>query len=371
MDQVYCLVLTLQATAADSDGALGRLRGLQDGLQSSTGPRWALLIIGFAGLAIVALVIHMLIRGIRRRRRLVENWQEFGARMDRWELDAPSRKLLRELAMRECPEAPVSLLEQMEVFERAVHRYLKPLCASGGQQAEDAARSVAEIRRQLGFLETEGPVCYSTRELREGQQLQLACKDGREFWGSVCERREDFLRVKLSETPPDDITGQAVEAVFFEGNRAYSFETEVVRVDGAGSICVLEHALDVRSAGAREFHRVGVGESITFRAAWEDDGVERVGTLRDLSAGGLAVVSQCYYEEGEDVVVLFRPSDYLPRRDQTGEELGERRLGGTIVETERLAGRRCLYHVNFPELDAEERRYLFRLVHRLELAARE
>jgi c-di-GMP-binding flagellar brake protein YcgR len=99
--------------------------------------------------------------------------------------------------------------------------------------------------------------------------------------------------------------------------------------------------------------------------------VERVGTLRDLSAGGLAVVSQCYYEEGEDVVVHFRPSDYLPRRDQAGPELQERMMSGAIVETERLAGGRCLYHVNFPELDAEERRYLFRLVHRLELAARE
>jgi len=370
MSPVQFIVVALQATA-DSDGALGRFRGLQDGLQSATGLGWALLIIGFAGLVIVALVIQMLMRGIRRRRRLVENWREFGARMDRWELDAPSRALLRELARRECPQTPVTLLEQIEVFERAVHRYLKPICAAGGQRAEKAARAVAEARRKLGFVGTEGPVYYSTRELRQGQQLQLAPRGGSEFWGTVAEQSEASLHVKPSAPLPADVAGQTVEVVFFEGNRAYSFEARVLRLDASASECVLEHVLDVRSAGAREFHRVDVGKSIAFRAAWEDEDVERIGVLRDLSAGGLALVSQCYYEDGEDVVVSFRPADYLSHKDEAGPELEERRITGTIVETERVAGGRCLYHVNFPELDAEGRRYLFRLVHRLELAARE
>ncbi len=365
----FISVLTL-AAAGDQDFPPA-LRAIRDGLTTDTGRGWALFIIAIATLAIVALLVHALVRGVRRRRRIVANWREFASRMERWELDAPARSLLKELARRDSAENPVRVLEELSAFERAVHRYLKPLCAAGGPRAQQAARAVADLRAELGFAGSEGPAYYSTRELAEGQQLEFAPGGQGEFWGRVAEQREDYLHVAQVEPFPGDIAGRKVAAVFFESNRAYSFDTVVVSADESSRTCVLEHTLDVRSAGARQFHRVRVDKPITFRAAWEEQGVQRTGTLKDLSAGGLALLSPCYYEEGEDVVFHFRPADYLPAADHLGPSLPEQDLTGRIVQVERLAGGRCLQHVSFPELDTPGRGYLFRLVHRLELAARE
>jgi hypothetical protein len=115
---------------------------------------------------------------------------------------------------------------------------------------------------------------------------------------------------------------------------------------------------------------VQVNAPAAVRAPWEDEQVQREATLRDLSAGGAGLVSRCYFEDGEQVVVVLRPGDCLPE-GAAAEDEGPRDLPGTIVGLERTPGGRCRYHVEFGELDSSDRQFLFRLVNRLEAAGQE
>ncbi|MFO8008930.1 MAG: PilZ domain-containing protein [Candidatus Brocadiia bacterium] len=342
-------------------------------MRDSVGTEVALVVIAVAALGMVALLLQMFLAALRRRRTLEQSWADLGRWLENSELSPEQRRLVRELATRYSPDNPMGVVEQIEVFERAVHRYLKPICADGpGADSQRAGQRLRQLRTKLHLETPSGVLYFSSRELEAGQEVELKPLGQNEHpcWGVVAEQREDFLVLKGVRPAAGDLQGLEVRVVFFRAGRSYTFETTVVAADSSASRCFLEHTLDVRTAGAREFHRVQVNAPAAVRAPWEDEQVQRQATLRDLSAGGAGLVSRCYFEDGEQVVVVLRPGDCLPEGAATEDE-GPRDLPGTIVGLERTPGGRCRYHVEFGELDSSDRQFLFRLVNRLEVAGQE
>ncbi len=351
----------------------GPLRAIRDSVRHSVGRELALMLIALAALGMVALLLQVFLRALRRRRALEKSWADLARWLEASELSGEQRKLARELATRYSPGNPMGVVEQIEVFERAVHRYLKPVCADGpGPDAEQAARRLGQLRDKLNLRTPGGVLYFSSRELDAGQEVELKPLGQQQHlcWGMVAEQREDFLVIKGVRPGTEGLEGCEVRVVFFHAGRSYTFETRVVEAEPSGSRCFLQHTLDVRTAGAREFHRVQVNGPASVRSPWEDGDVERQATLRDLSTGGAGLVSRRYFEDGEQVVVLLRPADYLPE-DDSFETEPARALPGIIVGVERTPGGRCRYHVEFRELDGGDRQFLFRLVNRLELAGQE
>lgn len=354
---------------------LRALDGIHDALQGPSGVRWACFIIGAALLVILLLLVHVLVVRTRRRRRLRASWQQFAARMVDRQLSRREGQLLRELAERETPWRPLDVAERIEVFERAVHRYLKAIESpgSGPEPTGAAAAQVRSLRGKLGFEAPAGAFYFSTRQLPAGLQVHLTTSgaDSPGTWAKVKGGREDFLELVELESPDARLKGRRVEVVFFQGTSAFSFEVDVVAVDTASASCLLTHSLDVRSAGMREFHRVAVGKPITFRAAWEEPRVRREGTLRDLSAGGLGLLCPCLYERGEELVINISPARCLGEGGAPGvRPIEDRQIGGRIVETRRTRDGRCVYHVEFSDISESDQQYVFGLVRRLELRGR-
>jgi hypothetical protein len=329
--------------------------------------------IGFAVLAVLLVLVQVLVVRVRRQGRVRAAWQGLAGRMARWQLDRQEGEVLRELARREAPLNPLHVVERPQVFETAVHRYLKRLGSSGSdaESVRRAALCVHSLRGKLALGRRPGAIYYSTRQLEAGQQVDLMASGAdtpTEVSAKVKGGREDCLELTDVRPAPEGLRGRKVEVVFFQGKNGFSFETEVLASDPDRATCLLAHTLNVRSAGLRQFHRVEARGPVTFRAAWEEPDVCREGMLCDLSAGGLAMICPCYYETNEDVIVGLTPSAYLEReRRKRGGEPGSRQLKGTIVDTRPTEDGRCIHHVEFSDLDATDRQFLLSLVRRVEM----
>ncbi|MHC4788342.1 MAG: PilZ domain-containing protein [Planctomycetota bacterium] len=349
------------------------LDSIRNALGGPSGGPWVFLVIGLALLGILLLLLQVLVSKVRQYRRVQGAWGTLAERMGRWRLNRQEAEVLRELARRESPWNPLAVVERLEIFERAVHRYLNRLRSSGSDpdSVQHAADYVHSLRQKLNLAHPGGTAYYSTRELADGQQVHLTPLGRGEVEAipaTVRAGREDYLALSGLGQPAGGLKGRTVEAVFFRGKNAFSFESEVVAVGGEGTSCLLTHTLDIRSAGLREFHRVPARGPVTFRAAWEEPDVAREGTLRDLSAGGLAVLCPCYYETGEKLMLHLRPGACLGQ--ERSEELKEEELelAGTIVDTRQTPDGRCVHHVEFNGLSAEEQQSILKLVRRIEQA---
>ncbi|MHC4591712.1 MAG: PilZ domain-containing protein [Planctomycetota bacterium] len=352
---------------------LKSLDGIQNALEGPQAGNWVFLALGFAVLAVLLLLIQVLVVRMRRQRRIRAAWQGLADRMARWQLDRQEGEVLRELARREAPLSPLHVVERPQVFETAVHRYLKRLGSSGSdaESVRRAALCVQSLRGKLRFGHRPGAVYYSTRQLAGGQQVDLMASGTDDPLGmsaKVKGGREDCLELTDVRPAPEGLRGRKVEVVFFHGKNGFSFETEVLASDPNRASCLLAHTLNVRSAGLRQLHRVEARGPVTFRAAWEEPDVRREGVLCDLSAGGLAMICPCYYETNEDVIVGLTPSAYLEsERGRRGGEPRSRELKGTIVDTRPTEDGRCIHHVEFRDLDATDRQFLLGLVRRVEV----
>ncbi len=352
-----------------------RLRAIRESMESSPGQGWLIAAVVLLLLLLLLVLCRAIVVAVRRRRRLVADWQEFARSLNDLELAPAHRKLLSQLVTRQCPDRPLDVMREIAVFERAAHAYLGPLCKGGpGEGARRAATAIHVLRSRMNFERPSGVTYYSTRELQAGQHVQITFGERPEppaCWAVVGEQREDFLPLRDIRPLPDEAGSRTVQVVFFNKGRAYGFDTRVVDRSREDSSFLLAHTLDVRTAGAREHHRVRVDGPVVFRAEWEAPEAWHKGTLRDLSLGGLALVCPCYYQAGEELVLDLRTSAYLPDEPPGGELEEERRLEGTIVSMERIEGGRGLYRIQFRDMDAAEGRYLFRLVQKLELSTQE
>ncbi len=126
--------------------------------------------------------------------------------------------------------------------------------------------------------------------------------------------------------------------------------------------------MDVRAVDQREHYRVEHRAPLGLRAQWEAEDSWRTAQLRNISAGGAALVAGCYYEEGEDVVIQLRPAEYLPAVAMAdGPEFDGRALSATVLEARRLPDGQCLYRVEFRDVSPDDRGYLYRIVQKLQL----
>jgi len=347
------------------------LEGIQDALSGTDGAPWAVIFMGLALLGILVLFVHLTVVQVRRHGRLKVGWEELARTAARYKLAHDETLLIRDLARREAPMNPVDVVRRPEIFERAVHRHLKRLGSSspGSQEGQRACALISSLRGKLALRHSGGETYYSTRTLPEGQELFLTIEGDRTsaLKARTGVAREDLLELVDVQPAGARLRGRSVNATFYPRKGAFSFSTDVVRVDPAGGTCLLNHSVDVRRASRRSYHRVQVGQPVTFRAAWEGDAVTREGTLCDLSAGGASVEAPCYYEANESLVFDVRPGVYLPDADE-GE--GARPIRGTVVMTQQRGGDVCLYHVEFRQISADDRQFLVDLVRRIERAER-
>ena len=128
----------------------------------------------------------------------------------------------------------------------------------------------------------------------------------------VGEPREDVLElVDLRHSQP--FSGPTVYAVFFSRGRRFCFPTDVLEVDAARAVCRLAHSIGVRAVDPRANFRVESQAPLHVRADWEPADAWRTALLRNISAGGAALVCGFYYEAGEQLMVQIRPADCLPQ----------------------------------------------------------
>ena len=74
--------------------------------------------------------------------------------------------------------------------------------------------------------------------------------------------------------------------------------------------------------------------------------------------------------DGEEILLQLRPDAYLRTPDGPARShLADRPLKGAILQTRRTADGRCVHHIEFRDVDNEDREYLFRLVRHIELDA--
>lgn len=350
------------------------LRGIQQALSRSSETDVTRFLLVVALVALVLCLTALLVRQVQSRHRLVAAWKGLAEKMLQLGLTREERGLVREFAKREAPWTPMEVLQNIDVFEGAVHRYLEGVASSSRplEPSAEAAGRVRSVRMKLGFQRPPGILCFSTRELEAGQEVRLRIPGGKtpsELSARATGRREDLL--ELAELRPADegLRGRRVDAVFFRGSRAFGFQSEVVEVDASRATCLLKHSVQVTPGGLREFQRVPLDKAVTFRAKWEGPGVCRQGTARDLSGGGLSLLCPCYYETGEQLVLNITPGRWFGGEEGEHEKLPEdRQIVGSIVDTQRTGDGRCVHHVGFLDVTDEERGYLLGLVRRVELS---
>lgn len=351
---------------------LRALEGIQRTLSKPSGALFACLIIALLALVMLVVLAQVLMARAKLVRKARQSWQAFAGRLARWGLSDEQAGLLGELARREAPGNPLDVAERAEVFEKAVHNYLKRVDADPASPAvQRAARLVGSLRTQLKLPMPAGAPAYSTRQLPRGQQLQLNLRgsdgDVSVVRCRVAERRDDVLALAGLSPAEAAVGHRAAEAMLFAGKGAFGFETKILGVDVDAASCTATHSIDIRPAGKREYQRVDVNRPVVFRAAWEPPDVEREGIMLDLGAGGIGVMSPCFYETGEELLVYLQPSELAGGRPGPGEAgLADRTLKARIADSRRTPDGRCRYHVEFRDISQEDRQYLFRLVRRIE-----
>jgi hypothetical protein len=352
---------------------LDAFQGIQQGFRGDGELRSVLIIIGAITLVVLVFMVYVFIKQQGRRQRAAEQWRGFIKSMAGRGLGAAQSKLLADLAAKESPENPSVVMDELECFERAVSRRLKPLLVFGRRdEAQALGERIHELRSALGFTDRPSNVYCSSRELQSGQKLHIEARRGgasAKWSGRVGLVREDVLEV-VDLVPADKpLQDRSVHVDFYDGKRAFGFETDVVESLSDESRCLLAHTIDVRAIDAREFHRVATEQPVTFRADWEPGDAHREGTLQNLSAGGAAFVGGCYYQEGERLILTLDPQALF---DQTEDEalasLDPCEVTGTVLETMRMPGGLCLYRLDCRNVEPDVRRFLFQLVQQLELA---
>jgi len=342
------------------------LHGMKQTLQRPVagpyvGVAWAVL--GALALLLLGGVCYAVARRRKIRR---ARWETFRRKVARLDLQPQQQGTLEQLARLECDAEPMKVVENIDVFENAVEAYL-----GRNGHAPGAVAVLHALRARLGFLTPPGVVYYSTRELEPGQRVRPVFFTGRETIAArarVGTVREDALKlVDVTPPPTESLRGEGAEAVVETPAGTVSFKTEVLDLDRASASCITAHALAVKRAGQRRFHRVALERPVAWQVS--DGDRRRRGTLVDLSAGGasLRLPEGERLRRGDRLVLHLQPGRYLRRPAKAkAADLDDRRIGASVVQVERTRGGGRLYHVEFRDAHPEEERYLFRLVNALE-----
>jgi len=229
------------------------LVGLAESLPHGRGPSAVITIIGTALFFTLVILVHVLMVKIGRRRQMLAGWQEFARRLAEGDFSRAEKKMLGVLARREVPLEPQSITERAGLFERAVHRYLRPRVRTPAQRRHpsDAAKLIHALRRKLDFGQTGGAVFFSTRTLAEGLHLDLSFGDGPTAATASAQlgrHREDLLELSDLHPGPGPVEGQRIEVSFSRDGDTFGFTSAVMEVDAEARSCMLAHSLNVRRA---------------------------------------------------------------------------------------------------------------------------
>ena len=355
-------------------GGEERLKGILEATRRTVPPGALLALLALALAVLMVLLVRRVILVLKERREIREKWSAFTGGLKSLSLVSAERRLAQTMAARQCPKEPGRLLKEDSCFEAAVQAHMDPHRAP--EDGEDLTKThgcVQALRKAFGFDSPSGVIYRSSRQIGLGQELYLdkSGEGGERPHGFVTDRREDYLVIGDVQPPQPNLAGSRIHTVFFVSGRSYAFETRVERCEEDGRRLFLEHVTEVKMGDRREYYRVRAPGPISIRADWEGADVRREGFLLNLGAGGACVVAPCFYEEGEVLVLELIPDRYLGQGDDEEDILPGKSITGRVIEAVRTPRERCRYHIQFHEAAVEDRRYLLKLVRRIEVARRE
>lgn len=338
----------------------------------TAGALW--FVVGLLFLVGLGYGLYVAFLALRRHRRWQRALWELEQDMEGLDLTSEQRGLLLAAACRLKGQPNKVRLRRAGFLETAVHDYVQPFMSRGAgtQHLARACEVIRDLRAKLRVFGSQQSAYCSTRQIAAGVCVRVTFPndlDSLVIWGLTGARREDFLEVKGLTGSPAKLSERQVDVACVTLRHTYSFRSRVMRADRALASCLLEHTIDLQTAGNREHHRVQVDRPIVFRAAWEGENTNREGTLIDLSAEGAAIRAQCEYEEGEGISIDLVPVElYEPYAVE--ELLPPRRLVATIRDVGTGQGDACVYHMAFRDMDEKTKRYVAQLVHRIDVNRR-
>ena len=112
-------------------------------------PEWVVpLLLGFLAALVLSMIAHPFIRRFLWQRHL---WQTFVGSARERGLDPNEGELLEKIARADKMKHPLLLLTSLKAFDRHVGRYAQQVDRGSADADQPALKSIADIRRKLGF----------------------------------------------------------------------------------------------------------------------------------------------------------------------------------------------------------------------------
>jgi len=351
---------------------LERLGGIIEAFRNPQGVFPAAFLSGVAAFCTFVVLLH-LAWSLRSR---LAAWRALDRGMSRQGVEGGEAQLLRALARCAVPQAPVNIVQNIWIFEAAVHRYLAPARRSPGRMGREApaAALIRRLRRKLGFDARCRAVYHSTRELMPGLLIQLlfpGARKGSSAWARIADCREDYLHLTVLESAGLLVPGLEVEARFVAGSHRFAFHSRVVEVDRASGECLALHSLDIQLADRRHWRRFEINGSVAFKPGRNGSEPWRPATLWDLSPGGAKLLSSSPCPVGGRVTLRLEPASYVPANPVGPDaDLGQRQIAGSVTAVEPVAGG-YNHHVEFRDIENADEDYLCRLMNVIQFSRRQ
>ncbi len=261
------------------------------------------------GIALVFVLTTVIVALVRRRRWHRHTWQAFRAAARERGLGNSQRDLLELMGREGKLKNPLLLLSSLTAFDQQVARHLKEQTNGTPGDHPKLIKRLSAVRDTLGFgTVQEGDALVSTREIPTGQRLMVwPAKGGPSgFCQCVVTERDDGAIKAVPLLREDDSflgsleTGDRIKVRFWRhDDTEYRFRTRIVETDQTTTSIVIEHSTNLERIQKRDFFRVEVKFPIRFyllneaemREPPEPAGNARSGTVIDLSAGGLGLMT--------------------------------------------------------------------------------
>ena len=310
------------------------------------------------GVALAFVVTTVVIALVRRRRWHRHTWQSFRAAARERGLNNSQRDVLEEMARTGKLRNPLLVLSSLTAFDQQVARHLKEHTHGDAREDPKLIKTLYGARDKLGFNAVpEGTALASTREIGSGQRLMVwPAKGGPSgFCQCVVTERDDATIKAVPLLREDDSflgaleTGDRVKVRFWRhDDTEYRFRTRILETDPATTSIALEHSARLERIQKRDFFRVEVKFPFLFFLLNEAEmqeppmpaGKSRHGTVVDVSAGGLSMLTDEEIPDGHLILIDTDHKGPLPLAGLIGRAIDQQRRGAGFssrVEFERIS----------------------------------
>ena len=327
---------------------------------------------GVFALLFGAMGLDYLRRKQNQRRQLDSMWRLAEELLREKELSSAEQEYLLAMLRRHMPRQPLQAVTVRRQFNECVDKEMKSLNAAGAsERLKEVGILLREIRVRLGLEYVPiGQRIFSTRELNIPQVVFVAPSvEGPPRWTRCNMLAIDEAQFHVS---PGDRTerlssfasGMTVRChLWHEDDARYDFQTTLVQASGAPPGWSLLHATDLRRVQARNYFRIRYNQetNIGILPSSAEHNTEEIssqqaltqfhGRISNLSAGGLAVVTQ----HAVNTRAYLRVSLAIPHEKPFETEV-------TIVGVQPLAGGRHLLRAQFVGLNEDEQDIIARYV---------